>query len=391
MSEAAAAGASGGGSTVDEVVRVRGRAASLAPSLAGAFVALPTVLGIGAASRLLTAEPVLAGLLGLGLVAALALLVPRASRRGRVALVLPLVLVGLGAAVGVALASPAFVVCAWLVAVVALLGVVGSSAPRGSRVGERRAPLFSRALSATTTTLELDSGGVRIDQGRARGYVPYVELGPPRLGPSLERAGSSALVVGEAAGDAEVELVVGPEEAEAAARFVERVRARQAEAAAVGARRVPEALLRRGEPLAAWRARLDALRRDGYREAGARPDELLTLFASPSAAVEARAAAAYVLARAAGPASLADHVSRSTPPLVLALLEAVPDARALLPADAWSDALTYLPAEDDAALVEAPSARVRVEAAADASEAPDASALEVRGDDPRALRTEEHR
>jgi hypothetical protein len=32
-----------------------------------------------------------------------------------------------------------------------------------------------------------------------------------------------------------------------------------------------------------------------------------------------------------------------------------------------------------------------VEAAADASEAPDASALEVRGDDPRALRTEEHR
>ncbi|HQY60088.1 MAG TPA: hypothetical protein PK141_01715 [Polyangiaceae bacterium] len=386
--ESKAAGAGDGGGGENEVLRVRGRAVSSAPALGGAFVALPTVLGIGAASRLLTAEPVLAGLLALALVTSLVFLFPRAAPRGRLALVLPLTLVALGAGVGVALSSPVFVVCAWAVAVVTLLAVAGPNAPRGARVGKRRPPLFARALSATTTTLELDAGGVRIDQGHARGYVPYVELSPPRLAPRLDRAGDSTLVVGEAAGDAEVELVLDPDDAGAAARFVERVRAHQAEAFAVGARRVPEDLLRRGASLDAWRARLDALRADGYRAAGARPDELLALFASPSATVEARAAAAYWLARAAGPATLEGHMSRRTPPLVLALLEAIPEARRLLPDDVWREARSYVPAADEGAPSEPPTppgARVILNEANEANEA------NASGDDPPALRADRPR
>lgn len=214
----------------DERVRVRGRAVASAPSLSGAFVALPMVLAIGAASRLLTAEPQLAALLALGLAASLAILFPRATPRGRVALALPLLLVGVGAAVGLALVSPLAVVCAWGTALVALVALAGARAPRGA-AGERRAPLFARLRAATVTTLALDEGGVRIERGEARGYVPFGELGPLRLTESLERKAEWVLTVGALAGDAEVELAIDAAEAPAAARLVARAEVCQREAA----------------------------------------------------------------------------------------------------------------------------------------------------------------
>ncbi len=334
-------------------VIVVGVARARAPFLPDVAAAIPTLLALVCAG-LSTGRHLVACGLVLALLVVVALVLGRwATRLGRAILGLPPLVIAVAAVVGgLILGNPPLVVGACFGGVLLALALGSSSASRGAAIHPKRPELFVRRLGDRAIFWG-DDGGVRLDLGTSRAYVPFAELVPPRLLQPEALGGDErgvVLVVADRYGDVHSEIVLPP--AESAADFLAHVERRGAQSGEPGEsdepeRPVPEGMLRKARTLARWRDGLEGLihAAGGYRAGAHHSAGLLALVNSRRASVDARAAAAYLLARQS-PGHLERCLSPRTPPLVLALLAASPDLRHLVPEDAWLDARVYLSAED---------------------------------------------
>ncbi len=334
-------------------VIVVGLARARAPFLPDVAAAAPALLAFVCAGLSIGRHLVAFGLVFAFLVMVTLVLGVWATRVGRAILRLPpIIIVGAAIVGGLILGNPPLVVGACFGAVLLALALVSSNASRGAAIYPKRPELFVRRLGERVV-LWGDDGGVRLDLGTSKAYVPFAELAPPRLlGPKAFGGDGRGvvLVVADRYGDVHGEIVLPP--AEPAADFLAHVERRGAQSGEPGEsdepeRTVPEGLLRKARTLARWREDLEGLihAAGGYRAGAHHPAGLLALVNSRRASIDARAAAAYLLARQS-PGQLERCLSPRTPPLVLALLAASPDLRHLVPEDAWLDARVYLSAED---------------------------------------------
>lgn len=309
------------------------------------FVVAPTLLAIGISAWVFVREPSLASvsLPFAMLLGALGILGPRATRVGRLLLILPPSTILLITVLAWASETPEVVFTSWIVAGVMLFALTLPDAPPRSRKGTGTVALFVCPIAVRPSILALDDGGLRVDHEDLRRYLPFAALAPPRFDPMP--SGPSVLVLEEARGRFALELVLETEAHAHATRFVEAIDAAR-KAMAEPTVPVPQELLREGATLDAWQARLEAWAGPAYRGRGVDVSLMNAIFANPRATVEARAAAAFVLASSGNASELEARVSEETPPLVLAMLARAPDTRRLVTDDIWVEARSYLPPED---------------------------------------------
>ena len=329
-----------------ELVSVRGPARGTRPWFPSPLVAAPTLLAVFAAAFMVPLRVFPGALLAALALAVMGALGARATRFGRMLLAAPTFVVLLGALLGAAVGRFEVASCACFGGILALVGLASGTAPRGSAVKRPPREVFERPPSASSVALTLDRGGLRVDHGNRRSYVPFVELAVPRI----TRIGDASFLVVTDLFDALALSVRLESDAHlrSAEAVVAKIAAWQARPDSERGRAIPEGFARKGRSLEAWRRALDSLSADGYRTSGKEPSRLWALYEDDHAPVEVRAAAAYVLA-SSGAAGFDDHLTSDTPPLVFAMLAPFADVMGSVIAEHAVEARSYLAEEDAAA------------------------------------------
>ena len=221
--------------------------------------------------------------------------------------------------------------------------------------------LFWPRVSARVHRFSCDEAGVRIDRPFHKSYEPFVGL---RSAFTELRGLHPWLLLVRHDGTRVLEVpLITPEQRREAQRLVaafQSVRARKREHAAL-----VDELSREGFPLSRWAERLDAwdVSTPAYRHAPTDAESLAQLACNAVVNVEARAAAAYLLAKR-GDTRLGELLVERAPALVTAMAwVGAPDA---VHRDALRACLPYLN-ESDRLWLEARAAAPRVRVAASSS------------------------
>jgi hypothetical protein len=221
--------------------------------------------------------------------------------------------------------------------------------------------LWPALRRARTAELSLDEGGIRIAIDGRMDYWEYALLG----GASVERSrfGLEQLSVVDRDARSVVKIPLLASAQEQAARSLAR-ELNRAVAATRRAERVPEAIHRRGRPLADWCADMDRwVRRctsDHYRS-NALDRETLVELLKPESSAELRAGSTYALLSSGDPTlvdAAMDSLAGDCPPLVLAMAELATDGPLPEPLRMKS-ALDFLDGDDRTAVLALLSERRR--------------------------------